>query len=307
MRTICLSLLIFLSASASPARETPLNNAMAIWDMSAGTAGKLLQHGSVSTGVHLSGTDLEESLARGGDGYVARFRGGYLTTRPENPVELTGKHASIYMRVRDASRKWDSVLLATAHSEDPLANLIYGNQNELTYRWRTTPPWYRVEGIQPYTDTEWEQLIQEQVPQGSYGFNGQYNDAHDALAYYAGKWNCSAVRVHDDGKVIVSDPNHRIEKHIDIARQNTSDDAFFVGSKSGQSEFLNGNVAEIVVYDRTLTDEETKDAQDYLQAKWNLASVKTPQRASLPENPALHLDASNIQLAENEKITGLCI
>ena len=50
----------------------------------------------------------------------------------------------------------------------------------LVYRWRTTPPWERVEGIRkPKEDGI------ENAARGTYGFNGESNDAHDLLGYPA--------------------------------------------------------------------------------------------------------------------------
>jgi len=50
-----------------------------------------------------------------------------LTTTSEKPIQLAGKHASICLRLRDASGQWKSGLLATADPEDQFANLVYGD------------------------------------------------------------------------------------------------------------------------------------------------------------------------------------
>ena len=81
--------------AASGNSVSPLKNAAAVWDFARTKDPALKVHGDVETGIRLNGTDRAESLERGGDGYVARFRGGYLTTVSEKPLQLTGKNASI--------------------------------------------------------------------------------------------------------------------------------------------------------------------------------------------------------------------
>ena len=157
-RPICEAILLVgilgIVSTGFAADKSPFDDAAALWQMrdlkgSEKTSGELLPNGQVEVGVKLEGADLEASLARGGDGYVARFSGGYLTATSEEPIQLTGKQATICLRLRDASGQWKSGLLATADPEDQFANLIYGNGGELFYRWRTTPGWQRIKGMQP--------------------------------------------------------------------------------------------------------------------------------------------------------------
>jgi beta-fructofuranosidase len=288
-----------LAEIASSNSASPLKNATAVWDFARTKDPTLKVHGDVETGIRLNGPDRAASLVRGGDGYIARFRAGYLTTISQNPIQLTGKHASICLRLRDTSRQWNTGLLATAYPQDRLANLIYADHTELIYRWRTTPAWERVRGIQaPSVDYTTRETY------GTYGFNGERNDAHDLLAYKPGQWTCSVVRLYEDGKVIVSDQRDRAQKKIDIKLQNICADAFYIGSKSGTSEFLNGQVAEILVYDRPLTEDETKKLISGLLSKWNLAATKTSTQFAIPTNGLLlRLDATQVQEAGNGRIS----
>jgi beta-fructofuranosidase len=289
-------LLVLMATVASADNMSPFRDAVALWNMKAAddpaqSDSCLLQEGTVEIGVQLSGAERRASLARGGDGYVGRFRGGYLIARSDPPVQLTGKNASICLRVRDTSGAWASHLLATDRSDDPLADLVFGNGRDLYYRWRTTPPWERVEGIRKPIESD-----REVAEHGTYGFNGQANDAHDLLEYESRKWTCSVVRLQDDGKVIVADQHHQAEGRIDIECQQVSDAAFFVGSKAGVTEFLNGDIAEILVYNRALADNEVQAIVDGLQSRWDLISKTDVAKFVCPaEGLVLHLDATQVQ------------
>ena len=293
-----------LASTGSAGTISPFRDAVAFWQMkdlkgSGKTASELQPEGKVEVGVRLKGEDRDASLARGGDGYVAGFRGGHLATISEEPIQLAGKNASICLRLRDTSRQWNSGLLATADSQDRLANVIYANGQELSYRWRTTPPWERVEGIQAPT--------KEQEPsanRGTYGFNGESNDAHDVLEYESRKWICSVVCVHDNGRVVVTDQNRRAEKQIDIDRQIISAAAFYVGAKAGTSEFLDGDIAEILAYNRPLTDDETQCVIRGLQSKWSLAPSKESAKPGIPtEGLVLRLDAARAHADDSGRVS----
>ena len=283
--------------------QSPFDDAVVVWHMQhlTGTADAndaLTAVGQVEV-VALAGAEREASLARGGDGTVVRLRGGYLATQSARPIELAGKHASLSLRVRDPSGRWLGGLLASAQPQDRLANLVYANGSELTYRWRTTPLWQRVEGMKAPTEQD-----QQQAQRGSYGFNGEANDAHDLLTYPAGQWICSVVRVHDDGRVVVSDASGQAERSIDSERQAVSDEAFYVGAKVGTGEFLEGDIAEILVYSRPLSDDQTQRLQRQLRAKWNLDPAGASDRVEIPtDDLVLHLDAARVQSDDNGNVT----
>ena len=289
--------IVCITSTSLAETASPFRDAAAVWNMkdlksSGKTAGVLLPEGDVEVGVELKGTQRQASLARGGDGHVARFRGGYFTATSETPIRLIGKNATICLRLRDTSGRWNSNLLATADPKDRLANLIYGDGKDLFYRWRTTPPWERVEGIRKPSGGE-----TIGARRGTYGFNGESNDAHDLRQYAARRWNCSIVRMHDDGRVVVTDRNGQAERKIDAQCQNVGDSAFYVGSKTGNAEFLEGDVAEILVYNRPLTDDETRLIIHGLQSKWGLASSKKSAKPEFPtDGLVLRLDATWAQV-----------
>jgi hypothetical protein len=101
----------------------------------------LSTHGDVALGVALSGAEREASLCRGGDGQVARFRGGYLRTTGTSgaPLALQGKQMSLLVRVRDVDGRWATPLLAKDAVDDEYGMLLYGRDAALHYVWRTEP------------------------------------------------------------------------------------------------------------------------------------------------------------------------
>jgi VCBS repeat-containing protein len=63
------------------------------------------------------------------------------------------------------------------------------------------------------------------------------------------------------------------------ARASTT--GIYVGDDSTSGDFLQGNIAEIIVYDRDLTDEERHDIENYLGTKWGQVIVNNaPVQAS---------------------------
>lgn len=136
---------------------------------------------------------------------------------------------------------------------------------------------------------------------GSYGFNGESNDAHDALQHTAGQWNCSVIRLHSNGQVIVTDLTGEAEKQIDASIQRVGSDAFYVGAKTGTAEFLNGDIAEVLAYDRTLSAAETRQLLNHLANKWNLKEV--PASEPPVQGLVLRLDASEAQADEEGRIS----
>lgn len=295
---------LLVTAIEAAERPAVFRDAVAYWPMKdtdgvGASPTRLVTDGDAKVGVELTGADRQASLARGGDGFVAQFRGGYLTMDSMTPIRLNGKNASICLRLRDTAGSWNSPLLATADAKDRLANLIYGNGTDLVYRWRTSPPWERVEGIRKPNGGG-----NREDERGTYGFNGESNDAHDLLEYAAGQWTCSVVSVHDAGKVVVVDQTNRAERGIDIQRQSVSGEAFFVGSKAGATEFLDGDIAEVLVYDRPLTNDETTQVLASLLAKWNVTEAESSPEKSIPSDGlVLHLDANHAQCDDQGHVT----
>ncbi|MBI1388985.1 MAG: hypothetical protein GC154_11110 [bacterium] len=125
----------------------------------------------------------------------------------------------------------------------------------------------------------------------TYGFNGESNDAHDLMDFTPGQWVCSAIRVSNDGSVVVTDQSGQRQAKIDITKQNIAPETFLVGAKANHSEYFDGDVAEILIYDRTLTNDETESVLFGLRSKWGLIKPSAG-RMQFPQEPVLHLDAA---------------
>ena len=108
----------------------PLADALAAWDMAAdgGTAADLSVAGAVRLGVPLTGAEREASWARGGNGVVADFAGGYLQIegRALPADRLRGGATTFAMRLRDRTGRWDAPLFARDDPGDALGAILYG-------------------------------------------------------------------------------------------------------------------------------------------------------------------------------------
>ncbi|MDE0228500.1 MAG: hypothetical protein OXJ62_06565 [Spirochaetaceae bacterium] len=86
----------------------------------------MASRGAVRLGVPLYGAERKASLARGGNGTVAKFAGGYLLAAAPGGAGLRGDAMSLCRRVRDPTGRWDAPLLARDDRGDPLAAILYG-------------------------------------------------------------------------------------------------------------------------------------------------------------------------------------
>ena len=127
----------------------------------------------------------------------------------------------------------------------------------------------------------------DRTPSPGYGFNGEENDAHRVAAYAPGEWKTSIIRVSDNGDVRVMDESGEKVGRIDPLIQNTADALFTLGAKSNASEYLKGDISEVLIYDRVLTDEESG------------ALMKGLGEDGIPEEGLkLHLSAKNSSARE---------
>jgi len=127
----------------------------------------------------------------------------------------------------------------------------------------------------------------------AYGFNGEGNDAHTAGRYQAGEWETSVLRVYPDGKVVVNDAGTRTEAKVDPGKVKTGAAGFHVGSKADGSEGLQGDISEILIYQRSLSDDETKRT---------LARLGGAAAETVKDGLALWLDASQATAGEGGRV-----
>ena len=72
-----------------------------------------------------------------------------------------------------------------------------------------------------------------------------------------------------------------------------------IGSILGGASPLNGNIAELLVYDRALTDSEIETVEDYLATKWGI-DVVLDVTTAIPQLTHVHVYASTNQTLKVE-------
>lgn len=121
----------------------------------------------------------------------------------------------------------------------------------------------------------------------AYGFNGQGNDRHDLVPYSGGQWRATALRVDND--LTINGANNIFIDDNGVDYSGTTGGAgpsglsvgtngTRVGAKvTNNAERFDGQIAEIIVFDRLLSDgssnpadNEINDVMSYLDQKWNL-------------------------------------
>jgi beta-fructofuranosidase len=111
---------------------------------------------------------------------------------------------------------------------------------------------------------------------GGYGFNGQNNDQHRLTTYTSAAFTISILTLDDNGDVALwhndNSAARAVGGKIDGSRQNTGDDKFRIGAKiTSDQEYLSGDIAEILIYERVLEFEEVTALNEHLGEKWDLA------------------------------------
>jgi len=108
---------------------------------------------------------------------------------------------------------------------------------------------------------------------GSYGFCGQAVDYWNCQPYYTKNPYISAITVADNGltKVYSNSYTTPCSATINSTSLNITDTGFFVGAKgTSLLERMNGNLYEIIIYDRVLNTDELNDILRYLSKKYNI-------------------------------------
>lgn len=294
-RPLAPAAILLLGLAVPAAAKTPFSDAVAVWHMSgaadaASAGGSLSIEGQVQLGIELSGAERAASLRRGGDGRAARFKGGYLRagSAPNAPSAIAGKQMTLCVRLQDPTGKWATPLLARDDPRDKYGVILHGAADSLHYTWRTEPLERRT--------------ISMPGAAARYGFNGESNDQHHLAAYEPGKFAVSILTVEENGRVVLWHNGQKSSGMIDAAKQNLGAALFRVGAKHSAGELLEGDIAEILVYDRPITEPERIRINAVLQKKWKLGDT-TPVTAdqSLPsQGLALHLDADNANADPNK-------
>ncbi|MFT5499548.1 MAG: hypothetical protein ACI9TH_004964, partial [Kiritimatiellia bacterium] len=109
-----------------------------------------------------------------------------------------------------------------------------------------------------------------------YGFNGQNNDQHALAPVVDNTWHLSMMEISEQSfnNVRVFNNGEGFTGTIDIDVQNTGVDGIRIGSKLlNNAELLDGDVAEIIVYDRVLSPAEHDALARYLEVKYALTTL----------------------------------
>jgi levanase/fructan beta-fructosidase len=145
---VWLSLAAHFACAAEPAAAPPdiFKTAVAVWHMGdlKDAVGKndLTMVGNVMLGKKLVGQDLQESLARGDDGVVAQFDGGYLSAvqGADGALNVTGSALTVSARLRNPSGTWGSPILSKHGGHDRLVYNLYSLPSEIGFELGTKGP-----------------------------------------------------------------------------------------------------------------------------------------------------------------------
>ncbi len=123
-----LFIVIMVSGCVPEKKVSPLKDAVQVWNF-AGNKGLKL-NGSVLTGVKLDDKDKAASIERGGDGFTARFDGGWLDAGQgtNNSLNFGEYGFTLHIRLRVPDMKWDKPIISKHGGKDKLAWQLYGYQ-----------------------------------------------------------------------------------------------------------------------------------------------------------------------------------
>ena len=112
----------------------PFADAVAVWHMadlkdSAAQGSELVARGEARAGFEISGAERDASLARGGDGRVARLNGGYFDAGQGagEKLNLKGNTFSLCARLRDPSGDWMAPLFSKHGGHDKLVYNLFSH------------------------------------------------------------------------------------------------------------------------------------------------------------------------------------
>jgi fructan beta-fructosidase len=91
--------------------------------------------GAAAVGIRLEGQELADSLARGGDGFVAWLDGGYLDAGQGagGVLNPSGKALTVSVRLRSPSGAWDRPLFSKHGGHDRLVYNLYSSASALAF------------------------------------------------------------------------------------------------------------------------------------------------------------------------------
>lgn len=105
----------------------------------------------------------------------------------------------------------------------------------------------------------------------SYGYNGYNNDAHNIMPYSANSPRTTIMTV-NNGAVKVYDRGIPLTGTISATTGNVQPGFMGVGQRFDGTEYLNGKIGEVMIFDHPLTDTEVVNLEAYLENKWSISN-----------------------------------
>ena len=201
----------------------------------------LILSDGVELGVSISDADRTESLARGGDGLVARFKkGGYITVSEEanDSLKVSGSELTFGLRVKCAPNVWnDSPLMSKHGGHDKLAFNLFCIEDKLGAEVGTTGN---------------HSLISERAPR---------SETLDPAAALEG-WHDVYCRVNSAKAELFVDGRCYDEDFV-VGELRTNDVPFVIGAQYDSDDLnskpraaFEGEIDFVAVWNRALSDEE---------------------------------------------------
>lgn len=136
---LCVSgLMSGINLLAASDAKTVFSDAVAVWHLgglnSADGKSPLKANKEVKVGIELQGAERDESLARGGDGKVAEFNGGWLDAGQgaEGRLNLASEAMTLLIRLKNPSGKWlPGELLSKHGGHDVLVYNLFVNADRI--------------------------------------------------------------------------------------------------------------------------------------------------------------------------------
>lgn len=247
----------------------PFGDAVKVWHF-AGPDG-LRESGAVQTGVELDGAEREASLARGGDGSVARLEGGLLAT--ESGLQITGKQMTLLIRARDRSEKWTGTLLAEHSPGTSCEAILFGSASDIRalgireqrrlqdthsieFLWRTSPLHERVIPEALDTDSPYSEALAKK--QNANCRSGLLSVAAMVGLIGPGLWHDILLRF-DGPKLELYIDGVLVDEEYPHGELRMFASPLLIGAEINAGKVnscFNGEVDHIAVWDRALSDSE---------------------------------------------------
>ncbi len=152
--------------------------------------------------------------------------------------------------------------------------VLTGNDDDYTYIavWRS----HRTSGGQAVFEqgSGGNQRASMLLVNGRYGFNGEANDRHDLAPFSVNEWRMAYMEVENswyNNIRLYDNDTYYFGRTGNPSTLSIGTQGSRVGAKVlNNSEIFDGEIAEIIVYDRVLTDTERAAVHYYLNSKWAL-------------------------------------